>query len=73
MVAVFPQFLRPGEAPLNGQAAVLWAIIAVTQVLVYGALAVGADGVRVRVARSEGTQGLPCLRPDRGVACFATW
>jgi len=56
MVAVFPQFLRPDSPSLAGQAAVLWAIIAMTQVLVYGTVAVGAQGLRARLARSAGAQ-----------------
>ena len=46
MLAVFPQFVRPGRGSLAAQALVLGAIIAVTQGLVYGTVAFGADGVR---------------------------
>lgn len=56
MVAVFPQFLRPDGPPLAGQAAVLWAITAAMQVLVYGAVAVGAERLRTRLAQSAGAQ-----------------
>lgn len=46
MLAIFPQFLRPAYGPLWGQAIVLWAIIALTQVAIYGALALLADRAR---------------------------
>ena len=46
MLAVFPQFLRPEYGPLWLQALVLWAIIALTQAGVYGALALAADRSR---------------------------
>ena len=44
-LAVFPQFIRPGQ-PVAGQAVVLGAIIAATQGAVYGAVALAADGLR---------------------------
>ena len=46
MLAVFPQFLRPGYGPLWLQALALWALIALAQVSVYGALALAADRSR---------------------------
>jgi threonine/homoserine/homoserine lactone efflux protein len=52
MLAVFPQFLRPGAGPLWLQALVLWAIIALTQVGVYGALALVADRSRSWLERN---------------------
>lgn len=39
MLAVFPQFLKPGATPLWAQAGVLGAITALTQAGIYGALA----------------------------------
>ncbi|UOD29327.1 LysE family translocator [Massilia violaceinigra] len=39
MLAIFPQFLRPGPEPLWAQAALLGAITALTQAGIYGALA----------------------------------
>ncbi len=39
MLAVFPQFLRPAEGSVALQAAALAAIIALTQILVYGGMA----------------------------------
>jgi threonine/homoserine/homoserine lactone efflux protein len=46
MLAIFPQFLRPADGPLWSQATVLWLIIALTQVVIYGALALLADRAR---------------------------
>lgn len=73
MVAVFPQFLRPGQGPLALQAAVLWIIIAVTQVLVYGAVALGADGLRTRLARSARRQMLLARAVALLLAATAAW
>lgn len=42
MLAIFPQFLRPGQGPLWVQSGVLGAITALTQAAVYGALALAA-------------------------------
>lgn len=44
MLAIFPQFLKPGLGPLWVQSAVLGAITALTQLGVYGALAHAASG-----------------------------
>lgn len=44
MLAIFPQFLRPGQGPLWVQSGVLGAITALTQAGVYGALAFAASG-----------------------------
>lgn len=46
-LAVLPQFLRPDQGRIAAQAAVLWLIIAATQVAVYGAIAWAGDRVRV--------------------------
>ena len=54
MLAVFPQFLRPGAGALWLQALVLWAIIALTQVGVYGGLALVADRSRSWLERNPG-------------------
>ena len=43
MLAVFPQFLKPGHGPLWLQSGVLGTITALTQTAVYGALAVAAS------------------------------
>ncbi|SFI90736.1 Threonine/homoserine/homoserine lactone efflux protein [Bosea sp. OK403] len=56
MLAVFPQFLRPEAGRIWLQAAILSLIIALTQALVYGSLAVVAGGGRtVLVARPNAT------------------
>jgi threonine/homoserine/homoserine lactone efflux protein len=76
MVAVFPQFLRPGQSPLALQAALLWAVIALTQVFVYGAVALGADGLRARLARSAARQALLARQVALllgGTALWALW
>jgi threonine/homoserine/homoserine lactone efflux protein len=46
MLAIFPQFLRPEYGAIAIQAVVLWLIIAINQVCVYGGLALVADRVR---------------------------
>ncbi|MDP3650195.1 MAG: LysE family translocator [Rhodoferax sp.] len=46
MVAVFPQFVRPEYGPLGVQAVLMGLIIALTQVLVYGAFAYGAGALQ---------------------------
>lgn len=56
MVAVFPQFIRPAQGSLALQAFVLGAIIALTQLVVYGAVALGAAGLRARLRDSAVAQ-----------------
>ncbi len=46
MLAIYPQFLRPDFGPLAPQAAVMAAITAVTQLAVYGGLALAASKAR---------------------------
>ncbi len=46
MLAIFPQFLRPEYGELWLQAIVLWLIIAATQALVYGGMALAGDRMR---------------------------
>jgi threonine/homoserine/homoserine lactone efflux protein len=46
MLAVFPQFLHAEYGPLWSQALGLWMIIAVTQIAVYGAVALAAAQAR---------------------------
>jgi threonine/homoserine/homoserine lactone efflux protein len=46
-LAVLPQFLNPEHGDIGTQAVVLWLIIAVTQVAIYGAMAMAGDHVRV--------------------------
>jgi threonine/homoserine/homoserine lactone efflux protein len=45
-LAVLPQFLKPAYGGIGAQAAVLWLIIAITQVAIYGAVALAGDRVR---------------------------
>lgn len=46
MLAVFPQFLRPGQGPVLAQALVLGSITAATQAGVYGGVALAASRLR---------------------------
>ena len=45
-LAVLPQFMKPEYGNVGAQAVVLWLIIALTQVAVYGGLAVAGDRAR---------------------------
>ena len=56
MLAVFPQFLRAEHGPLAPQALGLGSIIAVTQVAVYGTVAVGASGLRSWLSANQQAQ-----------------
>ena len=47
MLAVFPQFLRPEYGLLWLQAALMWLIIAINQLCVYGGVALMADRARL--------------------------
>lgn len=51
MLAIFPQFLKPGPEPLWAQAVALGAITAATQAGVYGALALLSGGAGGWLAR----------------------
>lgn len=73
MVAVFPQFLRPDQGPVLPQAVVLGAIIATVQVLVYGAVAVGASGLRATLARSASAQVLLSRAVAALLMAVAAW
>lgn len=46
-LAVLPQFLRPEYGGIGAQAVVLWLIIALTQVAIYGGMALAGDRVRI--------------------------
>jgi threonine/homoserine/homoserine lactone efflux protein len=46
MIAIYPQFLKPGFGPLAPQAAIMAGITAMTQLAVYGGLALAAAGAR---------------------------
>lgn len=54
-LAVYPQFLRTEYGPLATQAAVMWLIIAATQIGVYGSVVVAAHGVRHWFAGNPGS------------------
>jgi threonine/homoserine/homoserine lactone efflux protein len=45
-LAIFPQFLKPEYGALWIQAVVLWMIIAITQIAIYGGMALAGDRVR---------------------------
>ena len=45
-LAVYPQFIRPEYGPLVLQASIMWVIIAVIQISVYGSVVLGANVVR---------------------------
>lgn len=45
-LAVYPQFIRTEYGPLALQAGIIWLIIAVTQISVYGFVVVAANGIR---------------------------
>lgn len=54
MLAVFPQFLHAEYGPLWSQSLVLWLIIAIMQITVYGAIALAAAQARGRLLRRPG-------------------
>lgn len=58
MLAIFPQFFKPAQGALWTQALVLWLIIAATQMLVYGALALAGGGLRGWLAQRPGANRL---------------
>ena len=76
MLAVLPQFLRAESGSIVAQAIVLGAITSVTQVLVYGAVAAAASGLRgwlrghahAQVWLGRGVGGLLLI-----VAAWAVW
>lgn len=55
MVAVFPQFIAPGQSVL-AQSMMLGAIIAATQLWVYGAVAWSAGSLRAKLLRAPSAQ-----------------
>jgi threonine/homoserine/homoserine lactone efflux protein len=56
MLAIFPPFLRPEYGPVTLQAIILSAIIAGTQIAIYGALALGASRFRVWLVNNPASQ-----------------
>jgi threonine/homoserine/homoserine lactone efflux protein len=76
MVAVFPQFMRPAEGSLLAQGLALGTIVAMTQALVYGAVALGAAQVRGGLRGSEQVQRLVARSVAVllvGTAVWALW
>lgn len=65
-LAVFPQFMKPEYGDIVAQAVVLWLIIAVTQIAVYGGLALAGDSARVWFAERPSTN----LKMARGVGAL---
>lgn len=53
MLAIYPQFLRPEFGPLAPQAAVMGAMTALTQLAVYGALALAAGLARETIVGNK--------------------
>jgi threonine/homoserine/homoserine lactone efflux protein len=78
-LAVFPQFLRPGMGTFWLQVGVLWLIIALNQVCIYGGLALLAARLRVWLqgrpaANLLATRGVGALLVGAGVLTgFAGW
>jgi threonine/homoserine/homoserine lactone efflux protein len=70
MLAVFPQFLRPGSGSLWQQVGVLWLIIAATQVAIYGGMALAGGGLRGWLAARPATNIL--LARTVGLVLIAT-
>jgi threonine/homoserine/homoserine lactone efflux protein len=70
MLAVFPQFIRPEYGSLTVQAVVMWVIIAVTQIAVYGSVVVASHGVRGWL-RSNPDSGLVVSRVVGGMLMLA--
>jgi len=58
MLAVFPQFLRPESGPVWRQATVMLLVIWVTQLAIYGGLALAAARSRDALIGSPGTTRL---------------
>lgn len=73
MLAVFPQFIRPAQGPVAGQALVLAAIIAATQLLVYGGVALGAAALRGWLRRSAQQQVAACKAVAALLLLTAAW
>jgi threonine/homoserine/homoserine lactone efflux protein len=63
MLAIFPQFLRPEYGAIWTQAMVLWLIIALNQLCVYGGLALMADRARrwLQVKPAAGALAARCV------------
>jgi len=73
MVAVFPQFMRPTEGSLLAQGLALGAIVAATQALVYGAVALGAAHVRSGLQGSVQVQRVVARSVAALLVATAVW
>lgn len=73
MLAVVPQFLRPEHGALAPQAVVMALIIAATQAAVYGAVALGAAGLRARLQGSVALQAAAARAVGLLLLATATW
>ena len=69
-LAVLPQFLKPEYGGIGPQAVILWLIIALTQVAVYGGLAIAGD--RARAWFAERPEANLWLARGVGVLLLAT-
>jgi threonine/homoserine/homoserine lactone efflux protein len=69
-LAVLPQFLKPEYGDVGAQAVVLWLIIALTQIAIYGGMALAGDRVRVWFAERPSANG--GLARGVGVVLLAT-
>jgi threonine/homoserine/homoserine lactone efflux protein len=69
-LAVLPQFLKPEYGDVGAQAVVLWLIIALTQIAIYGGMALAGDRVRVWFAKRPSSNG--GLARGVGVVLLAT-
>lgn len=56
MLAIFPQFIRNEYGPIAVQAAVLGGIIVLNQIVVYGAIVLGAGRLRIWLHTNKGGQ-----------------
>lgn len=56
MLAIFPQFIRKEYGPIAAQALALGCIIAITQVLIYGAIVFGAGSARLWLRNNRAAQ-----------------
>jgi len=73
MLAVVPAFLRPDQGPLLPQVALLAAITAGTQALVYGAVVLGAAGLRSRLQHSATLQAAAARAVGLLLVATAIW
>jgi len=73
MFAVFPQFIRPQEGKVWAQSALLWLVIAVTQAVVYGGLALAAGSAAGALQARPGLQKLVVRAAGAMLLLGAAW